>query len=563
MTPEDAVSSTARPHEHADEAAAAARPGALARSPVLYLYSGDDTLLIELGPVLGARYRTRPVDAIEQIAPSGTAPWALLIDATARPDARAQAARVKQQFPQAPILVVCADGAATDWASPLARGAVCAVVERSAITGPDFEAALEEVDAQLQPAGGAVDFIVPGMQRTSMAWPLRVAIAVAALAIAGGAWYFLRRGSGAAHTTIATPAGVTTPAATAAAAANAGVADERSVLELLSDARVAFGDERHQLPPADGSGNGDSALELYSRVLAQDPQNDEARDGMRRLFAVASARIHADILSGRFDDASRLLAAFQGQGIADDSVKAMQAEVAAERPRWFATQARSAIAAGNTEAARKMLEQLDATGTDKAKVAELQQAMDSQQADARMVALARRVHAAINAGALLEPAADSAQALVQQMQQLNRNHPLTASAQQELQAALAERTRTQEAAAARARADTSAAPAASVPPPPAAAKSNEDYLTAKPVTRLVAEYPQRALEAGQEGYVIVEFMLSADGRAANPRVVDSNPASIFDSAALQAVRRGRFDASVLGNPPQPRRARLRISFKPQ
>jgi len=33
----------------------------------LYLLSGDDGLLLELGPLLGDRYRSRPIDAADEI----------------------------------------------------------------------------------------------------------------------------------------------------------------------------------------------------------------------------------------------------------------------------------------------------------------------------------------------------------------------------------------------------------------------------------------------------------------------------------------------------------------
>jgi TonB family protein len=560
------VSSTAPSATPSTEAAPATRPGALARAPVLYLYSGDDTLLLELGPMLGVRYRTRPIDSTEQIAPPGGGPWALLIDATARSDARAQAARVKQQYPQAPLLVVCADGAAVDWAGPRSRGTVCAVVERQAITGPEFEAALEAVDRQLGQAASAEVIAAPAARGMAVSWPMRIALASAALAAAAATWYFLHGAPGMAlrpdaprsRGTVSQSTSTALPAAPAPAPAG------RPVVELLSDARVAFSEERRQLPPADAAATGNSALELYARVLAQDPRNEEARDGMRRLFAVATTRVRSDLAAGHFDDASRLLAIFAGQGIADDAVTALQAELAAARPRWLATQARAAIAAGDVDGAARLMAQLAASGADRATLGDLQQSMASQQADARLVALARRVRAAINAGALIEPATDGAQALVQQMQQLNRDHPLTAAAQQELQAALAERSRLQQQAeAARARA-AAPAPAPAIVPPltPAPAAPADDFLAARPVAPLDVSYPQRAFEAGQKGYVIVEFTLDATGRATNAHVVESSPPAVFDAAALQAVRRGRFDPSALGVPAKPQRARLRISFKP-
>ena len=547
---------------HTNEAAHTAAP-ANARAPVVYLLSGDDGLLLELGPLMGARYRTRPIDSAEQITPSGTAPWALIIDATARTDARAQAARLKQQHPSAPLLVICPDGSEADWAGPRSRGTVCAIVERGALATPVFEAALAAVDQQLQAA--AVDITVAGTaaRRPSGAWRLPVAVAVALLIAAGGAWLWLQPRNEAATRSAAGAAQVPGNNAAAPAPAAAAPAPERTVLELLSDARVAFSEEKRQLPAVAGAQAGESALELYARVLARDAGNEEARDGMRRLFAVASARIKSDLAAGRFDDASRLFAAFQGKGIAERELAALQSALAAARPRWLAAQARAAIANGDTEAADRFTAQLAATGADHTALNDLQQSLRARQTEARLVALARRVHVAVVAGALQGPAPDSAEALVLEMQQIDHAHALTNGAQQELQAALAERSRSQQEAAA-ARVAAAPAPVATPQPSPtpaAQAPAQEQYVAARSLAPLAVSYPQLALEAGQQGYVIVEFMLAADGHAGNARVVESSPPAVFDAAALQAVRRGRFDTSALGNPAKPRLARLRISFR--
>jgi TonB family protein len=551
---------------HTNEEALAAAP-VNARAPVVYLLSGDDGLLLELGPLMGARYRTRPIDSAEQIAPPGTAPWALIIDATARSDARAQAARLGQQYPSAPLLVICPDGSEADWAGPRSRGTVCAVIARSALATPAFGAALAAVDQQLQAATDDTAAAGAAARRPPGAWRLPVIVVVALLIAGGGVWLWMQPGNQAATRTA--PATASAPASGSAPPAQSPVPamPERTVLELLSDARVAFGEEKRQLPPADGAQAGDNALDLYARVLARDAGNEEARDGMRRLFAVASARIKTDLATGRFDDANRLLAAFKGTAVAGRELAALQSELAAARPRWLAAQARAAIANGDTEAADRLTAQLAATGADHATVSDLQQSLQARQAEARLVALARRVHVAVTAGALQGPAPDSAEALVQEMQQIDPAHALTGGAQQELQNALAERSRSQQQAVA-ARAAAAAAPVATpqpaatpAAPAPAAAPAQEQYVAARSLTPLAVSYPQRALEAGQQGYVIVEFMLAADGRAGNPRVVESSPPQVFDAAALQAVRRGRFDTRALGNPARPRPARLRISFR--
>jgi len=217
------VPGSANSARHTNEQALTAAP-VNARAPVVYLLSGDDGLLLELGPLMGARYRTRPIDSAEQIAPSGTAPWALIIDATARTDARAQAARIKQQHPSAPLLVICPDGSEADWAGPRSRGTVCAIVERSALSTPAFEAALGVVNQQLQAA--AIDTTVAGSAapRPAAAWRRPVAVVVALLIAGGGAWLWLQPRNEAATRTAAVSAqvpGNNTAAPAQAAAAGA------------------------------------------------------------------------------------------------------------------------------------------------------------------------------------------------------------------------------------------------------------------------------------------------------------------------------------------------------
>ena len=327
------------------------------RAPILYVLSSDDTLLLELGPLLGTRYRTRPIDSAEQIAPASVTPWALMIDASARPDARAQAARVKQQYPQAPLLVVCADGTTAEWASPLARGALTAIVERGALGSDAFEAALSSVDGQMA-ADSAASHMDSTADRPPWRRPAVLIIAATSLLAMAGAWYMFRghpSGSAAVSTpALKAPPPVVPPAVSPTIAAAPAAAPQRSVLELLSDARVAFRDGKSLLPPTDGPPTGTSALELYAKVLAQDPQNEEAHDGMRRLFTVASARIRADLNANKIDEASRLLSAFHGVSVDPAALAALESDIAAARPHALLVQARAAIAKGDAEGATQL-----------------------------------------------------------------------------------------------------------------------------------------------------------------------------------------------------------------
>jgi len=611
---------SSKPSQERRHEPAAAAAG---RRKDLYLLSGDDGLLLELGPLLGDRYRSRPIDAADQIDAASITPWLMIIDATARHDARAQAARIEQQHPLAPLLVICADGKANDWASPLARGMVSAVVERGTLAA-QLPEALMAIELRMEAAATAITSNAfrdlagpdhPAGRTRPWLWA-----GVVLLLAAGASWYFLGGRAPAArpthHTTPVLPAPMSIPGRSTGTAAPAeqapaigaptpsgatpaistapAPAPHRTVLELLSDARVAFRDERTLLPGPDGSAHGGSALELYGAVLQQDPQNEEAREGMQRLVSVARSRIQTDLAAGRQDDATRLVAAFRDAGIAPESMTKLQADIAAARLR-LPVQAREAIANGDVSAATQFITQYAAAGGDRATLAELRQKLESYNATAQLNALAARARTAINGGALLQPAGENAHDLAQDMVQLNRTSPLTVSVQHELQLALlaraqsashaaqfepaqqmltaaAEYGNTNELASARhqlqvdmdaARDRAAAAAAAAAAPPVSAAgpAAQPEFLPAKPLKPLSAVYPPKALESGKAGYVIVEFMLDSKGRANQAKVIEASPPGIFDAAAVAAVTGGRYDTSALGGE-KARRTRVRISFKP-
>jgi protein TonB len=70
-----------------------------------------------------------------------------------------------------------------------------------------------------------------------------------------------------------------------------------------------------------------------------------------------------------------------------------------------------------------------------------------------------------------------------------------------------------------------------------------------PLVRVDPEYPPRARARGIEGYVDLEFTISPVGTVQNPRVIGANPAIVFDRAALQAVRRWKYNPRIEGGTP--------------
>ena len=117
-----------------------------------WLLSVDDGLLLELGPLLGDRYRTHPIDSPDALSEVGATPWLLVFDATVRHDARAAVARIEQQHPMVPIIIVCADGHTGGWASAMQRGSVCAILERSGLATQAWPDALHTAEQRLDSA---------------------------------------------------------------------------------------------------------------------------------------------------------------------------------------------------------------------------------------------------------------------------------------------------------------------------------------------------------------------------------------------------------------------------
>jgi protein TonB len=556
--------------------------------------SSDDGLIIDLGPVLSERYRTRPVDSLDELlATRLDGERLVLLDAVHRPDAAADAARLETQAPGAPIIVIAATSSTAQWSTALSRGSVVAVVARELVGDAAMQRALAAAESRLRAQGSSAppapaERATPAGRRP---WLLLAAILLAVLLLAAGAWYLLHgRGT---EANPAQAAGSPAPSAAgtaAASAAAAGGAEQRSALELLSAARIAFASQR-QLPRADGELKGDSALELYVHALGVDARSEEARDGVHRLFGVARPRIQAAIAAGHFDEAARLLDLFRTAGAEREAVTAFDGELAAARPRWMVTAVQAAIAAGDIPAAEQALAQLTTSGAEAATLQPLQQALEARRQDLQLTAMADAVHAAIAAGNLFEPLADNARTRVQAMRQIDRTHAATLAAQHEYASALL--TRAQDAARAQqfdaaqrylaAAGDVAAAeelaagrrqlqseidaaaqraaPAVSAPPPAAPPAATATIINAHATRPLSVVYPPQALQQKITGYVVVEFMLHADGRAREAHVVESDPAGVFDKSALAGVASGRFDTGARGADRQPQRARLRLSFK--
>jgi protein TonB len=83
-----------------------------------------------------------------------------------------------------------------------------------------------------------------------------------------------------------------------------------------------------------------------------------------------------------------------------------------------------------------------------------------------------------------------------------------------------------------------------------------------PLVRVDPDYPPRAKQQGIEGWVDVEFTISPAGTVQDARVLEARPAFVFDRAALDAVRRWRYNPKLVNGVPVARPGvQVRLRFE--
>ncbi len=395
--------------------------------------SNDDSFLVELGPLIGDRYRVHAVDTPAGISDRiGMARWIGIVDVDSQVGARGAVSHLELQHPSCPLILITARP--EDWVASVERGAVLATIARGRVATAELSEMLLAAEDHLRVVGaeelhtggpsalpGRFDLRPP---RRGSAW---AGAATLLLVLAASGVYLHHRlapalpervtsASDVAAGVRVLPATQLSPIARGAAGSSAAAsplaARTQSVLELLSAARVAFHDQRLLPPRADAPLRGDSALELYAQVLRQDPKDDEAVAGVKRLLVIGRDRIMSDVASGKLDDASRLLGVFDAAGANAGDLRPLASAISAARPNWLAQRAGVNIAAGDFDTADQLLAEGD--GQRRRRCRHHQGGAvpgDRKNSTCNWTAIATQIKAAIQAGALLPPAMDNAHTL--------------------------------------------------------------------------------------------------------------------------------------------------------
>jgi protein TonB len=198
----------------------------------------------------------------------------------------------------------------------------------------------------------------------------------------------------------------------------------RAVDDLLDSARTAMRERRYSDPESN------NALHFYTSVLAQDPQNGEAREGLTRIAAVLRERVQSAIEERHVDEAARTLAQLETLRPGDSTLAPLEAKVTDARIA-------KAIEAGDVTRAADLLskaQKSQALPSDR--LTHWQAELDRRQATARSGQLAQLISSRIRQGKLTEPAADSAKYYLAQLRQLPATSPdLVGSAAEDYQQA--------------------------------------------------------------------------------------------------------------------------------
>ena len=82
-----------------------------------------------------------------------------------------------------------------------------------------------------------------------------------------------------------------------------------------------------------------------------------------------------------------------------------------------------------------------------------------------------------------------------------------------------------------------------------------------PLVRIPPTYPMRAANRRIQGWVKVEFTITKEGKVKDAIVVASKPSSIFNSAALKAIKRWKFKPHIIAGEAYEQRAAQTLEFK--
>ena len=393
---------------HSDNAARGnAGPGSFkSKKPLALIATPDLELWGQLGPMLEATCAVRHADSLSTAASMLKPGARTILVADLRGLSPDDYAPISAS-PHNPVTIAIRDGASAGMVDQLMlEGAIHALVDspvepaailRAVSDAARISATADALSAVTAPSSGNSG----GEEKSGKSPAMLIGVAVAVLALAGGGWYFMKKGSSAPAAAEPEAAANAAPAAASKPAASAQPA--ATLDEVLEKARLAM-DERRYIEPVKNN-----ALEHFRQVLVLDPKNAEATEGLKRLGGLLIARARTALDERRFDNALAELEAARSIDPNDPRLVEVDARLDSMRAQTALAQIQATLAAQNFDRAAALLEaaQKDAL-LPPAQIAQLSKELDGKR---RSLAINRGVanaEARLANGRLVTPAGDSA-----------------------------------------------------------------------------------------------------------------------------------------------------------
>ena len=308
-----------------------------------------------------------------------------------------------------------------------------------------------------------------------------------------------------------------------------------------------------------------SAWTLYSQVVKAEPGNAVALEGLTRVADDLVRRGETALEQGRFDDARATVERIRAALPAHPGAKALADKI------WpAASNARSSSA----ESFKPEIP----VQQPPPRVAPVQVAEQPPPKPAvdPIVEANAQFEQAMAASRLLTPSEQSAKHYVAVLTAANPNHEVTKRARQRLSAEFLSRAAQSlealDAEAAGIWIDEAQALGADPDGVRKARATLTDHLiameSAKPlpasslkvINYIAPVYPERALERRIEGWVDIEFTVTAEGATSDVKVADASHENYFRREAIAAVAQWKFEPRVFMNRPIAQRSYTRIRF---
>jgi periplasmic protein TonB len=395
-----------------------------AKKPLAVIATPDLDLWAQLGPMLESTCQLRHADSLATAAGLLKPGTRTILVADLRGLAHEDFAPVSAS-PHNPVVIAIRDGGSAGMVDALMlEGAIHSLVDAPVESAAMLRAVSDA--ARISSTADALSAVTTsssgsgGEAKSGMSMGVIAGIAVAVIAVGGGAWYFMKGSSSetAQAPSAAAPAATGAPAAAGKPAAGA-TAPVASLDEVLEKARLAM-DERRYIEPAKNN-----ALEHFRQVLVLDPKNAEATEGLKRLGGLLIARARTALDERRFDNALAELEAARSIDPNDQRLVEVDTRLDSMRAQTALAQIQATLSAQNFDRAQTLLEaaQKDAL-LPPAQIAQLSKELDNKRRSATIGRLVASAEARLSSGRLVTPNDESAKDSIAALRELGASNDL-------------------------------------------------------------------------------------------------------------------------------------------